>query len=313
MRINRHDDQSISFSISDTAWRSEMEKTSKRYHLMACWAAIIFDPIFAFTDYLNIPEHWAVLFFIRLGVSACIGITLLLKERLQLSTHAVVSVPFLLISLQNAFTFSLIGKEDLLGHNLNYMALLVGAAMFVLWHWGYSVVIVIGSAIATFAFVYANADLSSDEFFLNGGLLLAAVSIFMIVLIQTRYQLTSKEIKARLALQLSKEEIQSQSEEIKSINDNLEDLVEQRTRELEQKNKALEEAAFINAHKLRSPVASILGLLNLLRKSNLLPETKDLMDHMSAAAMKLDTTVKTITRAIEKGESIPEQEKKNRD
>jgi signal transduction histidine kinase len=290
-----------------------MEKTSKRYHLMACWAAIIFDPIFAFTDYLNIPEHWAVLFFIRLGVSACIGITLLLKERLQLSTHAVVSVPFLLISLQNAFTFSLIGKEDLLGHNLNYMALLVGAAMFVLWHWGYSVVIVIGSAIATFAFVYANADLSSDEFFLNGGLLLAAVSIFMIVLIQTRYQLTSKEIKARLALQLSKEEIQSQSEEIKSINDNLEDLVEQRTRELEQKNKALEEAAFINAHKLRSPVASILGLLNLLRKSNLLPETKDLMDHMSAAAMKLDTTVKTITRAIEKGESIPEQEKKNRD
>lgn len=303
MKLNRHDDQSISFSISDNAWKAEMDQASRRYHLVACWAAIIFDPVFAFTDYINIPEHWQLLFVIRIGVSACIGSTLLLKDRLKLTTHAVVSVPFLLISLQNAFTFSLIGEEDLLGHNLNYIALLVGAAMFVLWHWGYSLVIVIASALTTFAFVYFNPAISAEEFFLNGGLLLAAVSVFMVVLIQTRYQLTLKEIKSRLALQLSKEEIQCQAEEIKSINDNLETLVDQRTRELERKNAALEEAAFINAHNLRSPVASILGLLHLLRKSPLPPETEDLMDHMSRAATHLDQTVKTITRAIEKADS----------
>ena len=40
------------------------------------------------------------------------------------------------------------------------------------------------------------------------------VSIFMIVLIRTRYDLTVKEIKARLALQQSNEEIQTQNEEI---------------------------------------------------------------------------------------------------
>jgi light-regulated signal transduction histidine kinase (bacteriophytochrome) len=42
--------------------------------------------------------------------------------------------------------------------------------------------------------------------------------------------------------------------------------VQERTRELEKKNKALEEYAFINAHKLRSQVASILGLINLISK-----------------------------------------------
>ena len=44
-----------------------------------------------------------------------------------------------------------------------------------------------------------------------------------------------------------------------SINDNLELTIKDRTRELENKNKALEEYAFITAHKLRAPLASILG------------------------------------------------------
>ena len=58
----------------------------------------------------------------------------------------------------------------------------------------------------------------------------------MIVLIKTRYNLTVKEIKARLALQQSNNEIQAQAEEIKMINENLEHLVQQRTLELEKKN-----------------------------------------------------------------------------
>ena len=65
------------------------------------------------------------------------------------------------------------------------------------------------------------------------------------------------------------EEIISKGEEIRVINENLEKIVLERTKELEKKNKALEEYAFINAHKLRRPVASILGLVNLLNKTSL--------------------------------------------
>lgn len=290
--------------VAIPSWKLEMEKASRRYHLIACWVAIIFDPIFAFTDYLNIPDQWQQLLIIRLSVSLTIGVTLLVKERLKLSTHAVVSVPFLLISLQNAYTYALVGPEDLLGHSLNYMALLVGAAMFVLWPWVYSVVIVVVSCMATSWFILNNNNLTLHEFFVDGGLLLITASIFMIVLIQTRYQLTSREIKARIALQLSKAEVEAQAEEIRTINENLERLVNERTRELQLKNQALEEAAFINAHKLRSPAASLLGLINLMQKTQLDEEGKYIMTHMSDSAKKLDAIIRSITIAIEKGDEV---------
>ena len=111
-----------------------------------------------------------------------------------------------------------------------------------------------------------------------------------------------REIKARLALANSKEEIQAQAEEISAINENLESLVLKRTAELERKNKALEEYAFINAHKLRSPVASLLGLINLMRKTHLHDEAEPIMKHMVDSAERVDEVVSSITRAIAQAE-----------
>jgi ligand-binding sensor domain-containing protein len=109
-------------------------------------------------------------------------------------------------------------------------------------------------------------------------------------------QRNSEEIQAQ------NEEIMAQAEEIKGINENLEMIVNQRTAELERKNRALEEYAFINAHKLRSPVASILGLVNLLNKSDLNDDCKVINRHLLNSADELDNIVRSITKAIEKGE-----------
>jgi len=288
--------------ISRSAWKSELEKVSFKYHIIACWVAIIFDPVFAITDYINIPQSWEHLLVIRIAVAATILITVLLREPYNLPSYFVVSVPFLLISLQNAYTFGLISNENLLGHNLNYMALFIGASMFVLWEWYYSVIIVVLSSIVTAVFVYYNPAIAADEFFVQGGLLLGMVAIFMIVLIRTRYNLTVKEIKTRLALQASNEEIQAQAEEIQIINDNLELIVQARTHELETKNEALKEYAFINAHKLRSPVASILGLMNLMNKTNLDDEASTIAEHMVKSTQQLDQVIATMTAALEKGD-----------
>jgi signal transduction histidine kinase len=302
MKQNRSSVQHLVAHISPMAWKPELEKASERYHLIGCWVAILFDPVFAFTDYINTPEHWKLLLLIRVCVSMLILVTVLTKDKLNLSTYVVVSVPFVLISLQNAFTYSLIGTEDLVGHNLNYMALFVGAAMFVLWRLSFSVVIVVVSGIATAWCIYQNPAFNTDEFFLKGGLLLLVVAIFMIALIQTRYQLTIREIKARLALMMSKEEIETQAEHISALNENLEGLVVLRTLELEKKNKALEDYAFINAHKLRAPVASLLGLIHLLGKADLKGDAGNIIGHMKDSADKLDDVVRTITRAIEAGD-----------
>ena len=103
-------------------------------------------------------------------------------------------------------------------------------------------------------------------------------------------------------IQVQNEEIISQAEEIRVMNENLEKIVHERTSELEKKNKALEEYAFINAHKLRSPVASILGLLNLMKKSSLDDGAKDIVDHLEDSTGKLDAIVTAITKTIERGQ-----------
>jgi signal transduction histidine kinase len=300
-RFNFAADQQIAL-IPKKEWAPELGKASERYHLIACWAAIIFDPIFSITDFINFPQHAPLLLAVRLAVSWIILSGVWIGKKENWSTHVIVSIPFITISLQNAFTYSLIGPENLLGHSLNYMALLIGAAMFVLWPWVYSMVIVFISIFSTALFVLSNPSLTWNEFMLNGGLLLFVVAVFMMALIQTRYNLTVREIKARLALAKSKEEVQAQAEEIKSINENLESLVLKRTLELERKNKALEEYAFINAHKLRSPVASILGLINLMTKVNLHPDADPIMKHMIDSGEKLDEVVSSITRAIAQGD-----------
>lgn len=206
----------------------------------------------------------------------------------------------MLISFQNAYTYSVISNNHLLGHNLNYMALFVGAAMFILWEWVYSVVIVFTSTILVAYFVASNPELEMKNFFLDGGLLLSVVAVFMGLVINTRYSLTVREIKARLALQSSNREIKHQSEEIERINQNLETLIRERTFELEKKNLALEEAAFINAHKLRAPVASILGLVNLLKEEQLSDHGNAALEHLNSSTQKLDSIVSEISVTLEK-------------
>lgn len=292
----------LPFNVNPKAWKQELEKTSSKYHLKVLWVATVFDPLFAFTDYFNIPSHWKLLLLIRLAVSSLTLVMLAIRHTYQLPSRILVAVTFLLISFQNAFVYSIIENDDLLGQNLNYIALFFGASMFILWEWRYSVMIVLISSLVSLFFMLLNPSLDINLFFIKGGLLLVAVAIFMIVLIRTRYDLFIKEIKARLALEASNEAIRIQAEQIKTINENLEKLVQERTAELVKKNQALEEYAFINAHKLRAPVASILGLVSIFRSLPLDEEGKNVVGHLELSTQKLDSIVNSITKAIERGD-----------
>ncbi|MBL7875227.1 MAG: HAMP domain-containing histidine kinase [Cyclobacteriaceae bacterium] len=296
-------DQDSVRRITQEMWKPELDRISKRYHVTVAWVAVLLDPVFAITDYFNIPASWQELLVIRLVVSFLTLLVILLRRKLQIPTYLVAAIPFLLISLQNAYVYKLVDGENLLGQNLNYMALLVGASMFVLWPWIYSMITIIFSAGLTFLCLMINPKVSLNLFFVNGGLLLMAIALFTIVFIQTRYTLVIREIRTRLALKASNEAIRIQAIEIKNINENLEQLVKERTEALQTKNKALEEAAFINAHKLRSPVASILGLVNLMKTAASADELREANDHLQKEAIRLDEIVSTIRKTIERGSS----------
>jgi serine phosphatase RsbU (regulator of sigma subunit) len=202
-----------------------MEKVSARYHTIGAWVAIIFDPIFGLTDYLNIPHAWQPVFGLRLGVSAITLLTLFLYRRLGFSSATLVSVPFLLISLQNAYTYALIDQGHFLGHSLNYIALFIGAGMFILWRWYYTVAIVALSALATLVFISANAQLVLRESLVQGGLLLAVTALFTIFLIQVRYRANAQIIAGRLALEQANQALDAQKQVIESRNRNITDSI----------------------------------------------------------------------------------------
>jgi signal transduction histidine kinase len=302
MKKDNLSDLDLVRQITQDLWRPELEQASSRFHITIAWVAVIMDPVFAITDFINIQENWLPMLIIRISVSMITLASLLLRNKLKLPSYIIAAIPFLLISLQNAYVYQFIGVDHILGQNLNYMALLFGAAMFVLWRWEYSVVMILLSGLATGFFLSLNPDLTANQFFVNGGLLLAAMGLFTGVLIQTRYNLVIKEIRARLALKASGEAIRMQAKEIKSINENLERLVQERTIELETKNKALEDAAFINAHKLRSPLASILGLVSLIKDQPMSEDLQVMNSHLQESAEKLDEIVSSITEAIERAD-----------
>ncbi len=122
-------------------------------------------------------------------------------------------------------------------------------------------------------------------------------------LLKDKRELEAKVKERTEEIQIKTEEIKTQAEEIKGINENLEALVKERTGELEVKNKALEEYAFINAHKLRGPLASILGLINLMKSIEVKENERVYLELLQQSAKNLDEVVSSITEALERGDS----------
>lgn len=224
MTIRSETNQFLS-QISTEEWKRELEEASSKYHIIAAWIAIFFDPLFAFTDYLNLSQVWLHILSIRLSIAGITLLVLFYRKRLRLLSYQVVMVPFMLISLQNAYTYSIIHDAAVLEHSLNYMALWIGGAMFILWDWRYSVAVVLISVQVTLFFVSINPAISRQQFLSEGGFLLFVVGAFMVILIKARYDLTVKEIKARLALKASNEELARQKEIVDVANRKITDSI----------------------------------------------------------------------------------------
>jgi tetratricopeptide (TPR) repeat protein len=125
------------------------------------------------------------------------------------------------------------------------------------------------------------------------------------------------------ALQLQKEEISQQRDVVAAQNQKLNEAnaiigshnivleheVDRRTKELSEYARQLEEFAFITAHDLRSPVATILGLGNLMEQiGGDAKEREMIYEKLILTAKVLDETVKGLNRKLNtrsKGPAYP--------
>jgi signal transduction histidine kinase len=146
-------------------------------------------------------------------------------------------------------------------------------------------------------------------------LLIAAVSgsliitgILAVILFRQRKVI----LKANKDLQIKNEEIsfqknaiESQAEALLILNDELLDLnktlagrIDERTKQISHQDKKLAEYTFMNSHKLRAPLASILGLINLFQHARP-AEQKIILDYLKTCGEQLDNTVRAINHNLE--------------
>jgi signal transduction histidine kinase len=96
-------------------------------------------------------------------------------------------------------------------------------------------------------------------------------------------------------------EVYAQNEVIASYNRSLEVLVEERTKDIQSLNQKLIEYAFFNSHKVRGPLARILGLIYLIRLTSAVNQNEsirsidDQIEMLEKSATELDDVIKAIT------------------
>jgi tetratricopeptide (TPR) repeat protein len=90
------------------------------------------------------------------------------------------------------------------------------------------------------------------------------------------------------------------NEELMALNKSLEQRIEERTHQLSVQNQKLMDYTFFIAHKLRAPVSSILGLINLL-DYGLEKDAHAIVKHMRSCSEQLDILTRQISKNLESG------------
>jgi tetratricopeptide (TPR) repeat protein len=136
-----------------------------------------------------------------------------------------------------------------------------------------------------------------------------AISLVVIVLVYFSVNLwrrhktiteLNKELKDKSDEVLAQaEELRASNDAMEAINSNLEKLVEERSRQVLDKNQKLLEYAFFNAHKVRGPLARILGLINLMNIEPAQSEQKKYSEMLHDASKELDKSIKEINTVLD--------------
>ena len=165
-----------------------------------------------------------------------------------------------------------------------------------------------------------NSQLKSEELFrkaqlrlqeqiiyaISTGLLLTGIMAWF--LYRQRYRILSvnkilqeknDEIGSqKLAIEMQATALIKLNEELQELNKSLEARIEQRTQQLTIQNQKLTEYTFVNAHKLRAPISSILGLINLIDQTDP-KEYAVIFTHLKTCGSQLDIITRQISRTLE--------------
>jgi len=101
------------------------------------------------------------------------------------------------------------------------------------------------------------------------------------------------------------EEVRAQKDSLEELNGQLEKLVTIRTEQIINKNQQLLDYAFYNSHKVRGPLARVMGLVYLLRLQPQIDEkSAELVDRLANSTHELDDMIKQISRVLDEKKEL---------
>lgn len=112
----------------------------------------------------------------------------------------------------------------------------------------------------------------------------------------------SEHLKYEAELRRKNDKISQQKEALSNAKDQLEVLLQAKSQKLESQNKGISKYAYLNSHRARSPLARILGLVNLTQYEDLNDDEKRTyyFNEISSNAKELDTVLTEITAVLDK-------------
>jgi PAS domain S-box-containing protein len=187
----------------------ELELASRinKQHIVSCWVAIIVNTLWSLFNYFVFFENQSIYLFAGGGISCAILLAVLYRKKLRISPGMLGMIPMVLMSVFFSYTYSQLNLQQFQQFTIIYVAMFLGAGMFLLWKIKYSVITVLGTLIANVVFFKLFNSLTFNEIMLNGGILTLSMAFFMIVSIQIRYNLVLKGICSKVALMKTQDEI----------------------------------------------------------------------------------------------------------
>ena len=140
-----------------------------------------------------------------------------------------------------------------------------------------------------------------------GILLVALLAVYIYINYRKARKATNELNELHEEVLSQKEELSIQADALSELNNTLEQKVNQRTKQLESKNLQLEikneklaNYAFYNAHKLRAPLASIMGLTDLLMNPKVAAkERQEIATKIKASSNVLNEVIQQMRKLLE--------------
>ncbi len=274
-----------------------IKNQAKSIHELMCLMCIIIFPFFAFFDLQTIRKeyYWQVT-TVRLSISLVMLIWLLIQKKYKTNELYLTLFSTCSVTWFCCWACVLGQNEFLYQQNLACSTIFLAASLFLLWHYIYSIIVVISAILSYIIFVLNYQHFSIEFAIMEGGSTLLSMMLLHPVIIYFRYNsykrecfLKNKLIESNAELHERKEKsdldnlnlkearisLKVANEQLSQTNQELENQVKIRTQTLENTNLELEKALsdldrflYISYHDIKGPIARLRGLANLLKSGN---------------------------------------------